>query len=112
MNSQPAANRRIVLARRPQGAPVADDFRMEQVAIPSVGADEVLVRAIYLSLDPYMRGRMSDAPSYLEPVAVDETMCGQTVCRVEQSNDPAFKPGDTCSPIQGGKTMPRCAVAS
>jgi len=73
---------------------VADDFRMEEVAIPSLGANEVLVRAIYLSLDPYMRGRMSDAPSYVEPLAVGQTMCGQTICRVEQSNDPAFKPGD------------------
>jgi NADPH-dependent curcumin reductase CurA len=67
---------------------------MEQVEVPSIGANEVLVRAIYLSLDPYMRGRMSDVPSYVEPVALGETMCGQTVCQVEQSNHPAFKPGD------------------
>ena len=62
-----AVNRRVVLARRPQGEPVAEDFRLEEVPRPSPAAGEVLLRTRYLSLDPYMRGRMSDAPSYAPP---------------------------------------------
>ena len=94
MNASPGVNRRIVLARRPQGTPVPEDFRLEEVAIPALESGRVLLRTLYLSLDPYMRGRMSDGPSYAEPVAIDGTICGQAVCRVEQSNDPRFASGD------------------
>jgi len=94
MSQSPDHNRRIVLASRPKGAPADDNFRLEQTAIPQPGDGEVLLRAVYLSLDPYMRGRMSDAPSYAEPVAVDDAMCGATVCRVVESRNAKFKPGD------------------
>ncbi|HYM42940.1 MAG TPA: NADP-dependent oxidoreductase [Steroidobacteraceae bacterium] len=87
-------NRRIVLARRPQGEPAAEDFRLEEVAAPSPAAGEVLLRTRYLSLDPYMRGRMSDAPSYVAPVAIGAPMAGQTVSVVEASNNPAFAVGE------------------
>jgi len=87
-------SRRIVLAHRPQGEATADCFRLETVPAPQAKAGEVLLRTLYLSLDPYMRGRMSDAPSYAPPVAVGEVMCGGTVCRVEQSLAPEFKAGD------------------
>jgi NADPH-dependent curcumin reductase CurA len=87
-------NRRIVLARRPQGAPQAEDFRLESGPAPAAGPGQVLLRTRFLSLDPYMRGRMSDAPSYAAPVAVDAPMCGQTVSVVEASNNPAFKTGE------------------
>ncbi len=87
-------NRRIVLARRPQGEATLDCFRLETVTAPEPKAGEVLLRTLYLSLDPYMRGRMSDAPSYAPPVALGEVMCGGTVCRVEQSLAPEFKAGD------------------
>jgi NADPH-dependent curcumin reductase CurA len=87
-------NRRILLARRPDGAPVPEDFRTVEEPPPVPKAGEVLLRTLYLSLDPYMRGRMSDAPSYAEPVALGAVMCGQTVSRVVQSNDAKFKTGD------------------
>lgn len=89
-----ATNRRIVLASRPKGAPQKDNFRLEQVDIPQPGDGEVLLRSVYLSLDPYMRGRMSDAPSYAEPVQVDDPMCGATVSRVVESHNPKFNKGD------------------
>jgi NADPH-dependent curcumin reductase CurA len=89
-----AVNRRIVLARRPQGVPVAEDFRLEEVPVPVPAAGELLLRTRYLSLDPYMRGRMSDAPSYAPPVALGAPMTAQTVSVVEASNNPAFAVGE------------------
>jgi hypothetical protein len=87
-------NRRIVLARRPQGAPVPADFRLETEPVPSPGAGQVLLRTRYLSLDPYMRGRMNEGPSYVPPVELNAPMGGQTVSVVEASNLPAFKVGE------------------
>jgi NADPH-dependent curcumin reductase CurA len=92
--SAAAQNRRIVLARRPQGAPVAEDFRLETQPVPDPQEGQLLLRTLYLSLDPYMRGRMSDAPSYAPPVALDDVMTGQTVSRVEESRHPKFKRGE------------------
>ena len=89
-----AVNRRIVLARRPQGAPVDADFRLEEVPVPRPAAGEVLLRTRYLSLDPYMRGRMNDAPSYVPPTAIDAPMAGQTVSVVEASENPAYQVGE------------------
>ena len=89
-----SANRRIVLARRPQGAPTAEDFRLETQPLPSAGPGQVLLRTRYLSLDPYMRGRMNEGPSYLPPVDIDAVMGGQTVSVVEASNAPGFTVGD------------------
>jgi len=87
-------NRRIVLASRPMGAPVASDFRLETEILRSPDEEQMLLRTVYLSLDPYMRGRMSDAPSYAPPVGIGELMVGATVSRVEISNVPAFAVGD------------------
>ena len=87
-------NRRIVLASRPVGAPTQDNFRLETTAVPSIKNGEVLLRSIYLSLDPYMRGRMNDAKSYAEPVAIDEVMVGATVCQVEQSQHSDYQVGE------------------
>ena len=87
-------NRRIVLASRPVGAPTQDNFRLETTAVPSIKDGEVLLRSIYLSLDPYMRGRMNDAKSYAEPVAIDEVMVGATVCQVEQSQHSDYQVGE------------------
>ncbi|MFC1831361.1 NADP-dependent oxidoreductase [Thermodesulfobacteriota bacterium] len=87
-------NRRIVLASRPVGAPTKDDFRLEEAATPVPKEGEVLLRSIYLSLDPYMRGRMNDAPSYAPPVAIDEVMVGATVCQVAASKNPDFEIGE------------------
>jgi NADPH-dependent curcumin reductase CurA len=87
-------NRRIVLASRPVGAPVNENFRLESAVVPEPKDGEMLLRAIYLSLDPYMRGRMSAAESYADPVALDEVMVGATVCQVEQSNHENFEQGE------------------
>ena len=87
-------NRRIVLASRPNGAPVQDNFRLEELAAPVPGEGEVLLRSIYLSLDPYMRGRMSDAPSYASPVDIEAVMVGATVCQIEDSRNPDFERGE------------------
>ena len=90
----PETCRRVVLVRRPAAEPGSEDFRVEEVAVPKPGPREVLVRVIYLSLDPYMRGRMRDAASYASPVGIGEVMTGGTVGEVVQSNHPAYQAGD------------------
>lgn len=87
-------NRRIVLAQRPKGAPDANTLRLEEAAIPSPGPGQMLLRSVYLSLDPYMRGRMNDAKSYATPVEIGGVMTGQVVAEVMLSNLDAFAPGD------------------
>lgn len=87
-------NRRIVLASRPIGAPTQDNFRLETVAAPTINDGEMLLRSVYLSLDPYMRGRMNDAKSYADPVTIDEVMVGATVCQVEASNNSDYEVGE------------------
>lgn len=94
MPQTPTANRRIVLAERPVGLPDANTLRLEEVAVPQAGADQMLLRTEYLSLDPYMRGRMNDAKSYATPVAIDEVMTAQVVAEVVTSNLKGFEPGD------------------
>ena len=86
--------RRVVLTSRPVGEPKPTDFRVEEFPVPTPGSGEVLLRTLLLSLDPYMRGRMSDAPSYAKPVGVGEVMEGGTVNEVVASNNDNFKPGD------------------
>ncbi|MEI7366577.1 NADP-dependent oxidoreductase [Pectobacterium sp. 1950-15] len=87
-------NRRVVLAQRPHGAPTQENFRLEQQAVPSVDAGQVLLRSVFLSLDPYMRGRMSDAPSYAKPVELNDVMVGGTISRVVESKHPDYQTGD------------------
>jgi NADPH-dependent curcumin reductase CurA len=99
-----AAARRIVLAARPNGAPKPSDFRSEDYTAPMPGEGEVLLRTIWLSLDPYMRGRMSDGPSYAAPVPVGGTMEGGTVCEVIASNNPGFAKGDIVLAHSGWQT--------
>ncbi|WP_420226541.1 NADP-dependent oxidoreductase [Pigmentiphaga litoralis] len=94
MNASPDTNRRIVLARRPVGAPTLLDFRLEYGPVPEPGEGEVLLRTRYLSLDPYMRGRMSDAKSYAPSVALGAVMVGGTVAEVVRSRHPDFQPGE------------------
>ncbi len=87
-------NRRWVLASRPTGSPTTQHFRLEDAAIPAPEDGQVLLRTVFLSLDPYMRGRMSDAPSYAAPVAIGEVMVGGTISRVVSSRHDGFRPGD------------------
>ena len=88
-------NRRIVLAARPHGEPNASHFRLEEARMPVAKAGEVLLANRYLSLDPYMRGRMSAAKSYAEPVAIGDTMVGATVAEVVESQHPDYRVGET-----------------
>ena len=94
MSQSTTQNRRWVLASRPHGAPVADNFRLEEQPIPAPAEGQVLLRTVWLSLDPYMRGRMSDAPSYSPPVEIGAVMVGGTVSRVETSRHPDYKEGE------------------
>src|SRR5881296_1446466 len=87
-------NRRVVLASRPQGAVSEDNFRIESAPLPRCGDGEVLVRNLWLSLDPYMRGRMSDAKSYVKGVDIGEVMVGQTVGEVLESKNDKIRKGD------------------
>lgn len=87
-------NRRYVLAQRPQGMPSDQDFRLEKVAQQEPEQGQVLLRTLYLSLDPYVRGRLDDVPSYSPPLAIGDVICGGTVCRVEQSLHPDYQAGD------------------
>ncbi|WP_181703663.1 NADP-dependent oxidoreductase [Chthonobacter albigriseus] len=87
-------NRRIVLAARPDGEPKASDLRLEEVRLPEIGPGQVLLKTLFLSLDPYMRGRMSAAKSYAKPVEIGAVMEGGTVSEVVASTNSAFKPGD------------------
>jgi len=87
-------NRRIVLNSRPVGAPTVENFRLEELAVPVLSAGQVLLRTLFLSLDPYMRGRMSDGPSYAASVAVGDMMVGGTISRVEASRHPDYQQGD------------------
>ena len=94
MTQTATTNRKIILAKRPEGLPDENTLRIETAAVPEPGEGQMLLRTVYLSLDPYMRGRMSDAKSYADPVAIGGTMVGGTVGRVVQSNLEGFAEGD------------------
>ncbi|MDT7834858.1 NADP-dependent oxidoreductase [Aquabacterium sp. OR-4] len=91
----PTHNQRIVLASRPAAEPTPDNFRLETVPVPELQDGQVLVRHHYLSLDPYMRGRMSESKSYANPQPLDETMIGGTVGEVVATRSSHFAVGDT-----------------
>jgi NADPH-dependent curcumin reductase len=94
-------NRRVVLNSRPLGAPTSENFRLEDSDVPVPAAGELLLRTLYLSIDPYMRGRMSDAPSYAPSVALNAVMVGATVSRVQVSRHPQFAAGDLVLAMSG-----------
>src|ERR1700748_1045145 len=96
--------KRVVLVSRPVGEPKASDFRVEEFAPPSPNQGEVLLRTIWLSLDPYMRGRMSDAPSYAAPVPIGGVMEGGSVSEVIASTNPGFAKGDVVVSRAGWQT--------
>jgi len=93
----PERNRQIVLKRRPNGLPVAEDFAIADAALPEPGEREVVLRGIYLSLDPYMRGRISGVRSYARPTGIGEVIEGRVVGQVVRSRDPALREGDYAS---------------
>jgi NADPH-dependent curcumin reductase CurA len=100
-------NLQILLARRPVGAPVPEDFAIVEAPVPAPAEGQVLVRARFLSLDPYMRGRMADVKSYAKPVALGAVMEGQAAGEVVASRHPGFAPGDT---VLGGYGWQRYSV--
>ncbi|GLK47667.1 NADP-dependent oxidoreductase [Brevundimonas intermedia] len=87
-------NRRILLAQRPNGKPRLEDFKLDEAPLPEPQDGQVLLKILYLSLDPYMRGRMSAGKSYAKPVGIGEVMEGGTVGQIIASRHPAFSPGD------------------
>jgi NADPH-dependent curcumin reductase CurA len=87
-------NRLIRLAAHPTGFPQPSDLTLSEESVPTPGAGQMLCRTIYLSLDPYMRGRMSPGPSYARGVDLGEVMVGQTVSQVVESNVEGYEPGD------------------
>jgi hypothetical protein len=94
-------NRQIVLKSRPSGAPTPQNFELVAAPMPKPGPGEFLARTIYLSLDPYMRGRMNEARSYAPSVEIGQPMVGGTVSEVVESNHPAFAKGDLVGGYDG-----------
>ena len=96
--------RQIVLASRPKGPPTPENFRLEEVPMPVMRPAGLLLRVLYLSLDPYMRGRMDDRKSYAKPVGIDEVMSGESVCEVIASDRPGYAAGDIVLAPTGWRT--------
>jgi NADPH-dependent curcumin reductase CurA len=103
--SIPATYQRIVLAARPRGPVTPENFRLETVPVPQLAAGEVLIRNHYLSLDPYMRGRMSAAKSYASSQQLDQTMIGGTVGQVVASRNEHYQVGDYVNGVLGWAEM-------
>jgi NADPH-dependent curcumin reductase len=97
-------NRQIRLKSRPRGQPATANFEAVDAPLPVVPEGGVLRRTLYLSLDPYMRGRMNDSKSYAAPVNVGDPMCGHTVSEVVESHNPAFRTGDIVAGYDGWQT--------
>lgn len=89
-----SVNEKVILASRPQGMPEKGNFSIQEESLPVPQAGEALVRTLYLSVDPYIRGRLSEAKSYAEPYKVGEVIMSGAVGQVMESTDPAFKQGD------------------
>lgn len=87
-------NRQIVLAKRPAGLPTSETFRFEDTAVPMPQEGQLLIKSLYVSVDPYMRGRMNDRKSYVPPYAIDEVITGGIVGQVEESRAAGFVAGD------------------
>ena len=97
----PGVNRQIVLAARPAGMPVESDFGLVDTVVPRPASGEALVRALYLSVDPYMRGRIGAHASYARSIEPGEVMLGAVVGRIVESNDPRLAAGDIVEGMLG-----------
>ena len=96
--------KQIVLASRPNGLPTRENFRLEEVPMPEPPQGGLLLRVLYLSLDPYMRGRMDDRKSYAKPVGIGEVMTGESVCEVIASSQAGYAVGDIVLAPTGWRT--------
>jgi NADPH-dependent curcumin reductase CurA len=104
MSNTETIRRSVVLKRRPDGSPRREDFDIREDGIPTPGAGEVGTRTIWLSIDPYMRGRLREQQTYAQPVNPGEVMTGETVGEVVASADPRFVPGDVVVGARGWQT--------
>ncbi|MCK6426399.1 MAG: NADP-dependent oxidoreductase [Burkholderiaceae bacterium] len=108
----PTVNRQILLASRPEGEATVDNFRLVEVPIAPLEEGEVLVRNHYLSLDPYMRGRMNESKSYAQPQPLGEVMIGGTAGEVVASRNPHFNVGDSVVGMGGWQEVQRVAAGA
>ncbi len=104
-------SREVRLKQRPVGAPTAEAFELAAVELGAPGPGEVQVRNLFMSVDPYMRGRMTDRPSYVPPFKLGEAMQGGAVGEVVASQDPAFAPGELVSSMFGWREAFNAAAA-
>src|SRR5262249_30670559 len=109
--SEPAV-KQIVLASRPKGLPTRENFRLQDVPMPELPRGGLLLRVLYLSLDPYMRGRRDDRKSYAKPVGVGEVMTGESVCEVVASDQAGYAVGDIVLAHTGWRTHAASAGAA
>src|SRR5229473_1205518 len=107
-----AAVKQIVLASRPKGLPTHENFRLQEVPMPELPPGGLLLRVLYLSLDPYMRGRMDDRKSYAKPVGLGEVMTGESVCEVIGSDQAGYAVGDIVLAHTGWRTHAASASAA
>ncbi len=98
---RPATNRQFILESRPDGLPTVSNFKMIETPIPALQDGEFLAKALYLSVDPYMRGRISGMKSYAAPVEIGQVMVGGGVAEVVESKNPQFSPGDVVGIYMG-----------
>ena len=101
-------NKRWVLAKRPEGMPEDECWKLEEASINDLDENQILIKVMYLSIDPYMRGRMNDMKSYTEPVAIGEVMTGESVWQVIQSRSEKFQIGDYVAAHLGWQSYIRC----
>src|SRR5499433_205100 len=106
------AVKQIVLASRPKGLPTGENFRLEEVPMPELPPGGLLLRVLYLSLDPYMRGRMDDRKSYAKPVRLGEVKTGESVCEVIASDQAGYAVGDIVLAHTGWRTYAASAGAA
>ena len=99
-----STNKRVLFAKRPLGEPDDDCFKIDEVEIPALGPNEILIKTCWLSLDPYMRGRMNDMKSYTEPMQIGDVMTGESTGIVEQSNSDKWQVGDRLAAHMGWQT--------
>jgi NADPH-dependent curcumin reductase CurA len=99
-----AAVKQIILASRPKGLPTRENFRLEEAPMPALPQGGLLLRVLYLSLDPYMRGRMDERKSYARPVGLGEVMTGESVCEVIASDQAGYAVGDIVLAPTGWRT--------
>ena len=99
-----STNKRVLFSKRPLGEPDDDCFRIDEVATPDLGPNEILIKTCWLSLDPYMRGRMNDMKSYTEPMQIGDVMTGESTGIVKESNSDKWQVGDRVAAHMGWQT--------